>query len=761
MATSTTKRGIVLYINGKEINNDIRSITSEMAKLINAQRQMVVGSDEYVAHGRRIRELNGMIGEHRQQLRDTTSAWDKLKEGVKGLLPAFGFAAIAAGATYAFGKITSATHELADKWEFAMAGMSTGLDFFWKTLATGDWSNFFTNLNKAIKGGYEYAAMLDEVADNNRALRIIESKARGEELRLEEALKNKQLSPKDRLQAGKDRIALEEKLSRDRQTIANKNYTAEFAEATRVTKLNEDQLLSVAGVIDSEQKLQASAYNKKVEDYEKLKKLNVAVVGTAYGATYKTQKPDTQEMINLKNEIDATEGAVKNYAGFLKSYDIMAESQQDKLIAAVELRDRAINSAPENLKKVITKVNSLMAGLNADGLDDEESGPGKKSKKTDVKKANSALEIAHKERIMLLTQRYTGEEQLQKEFHARMLAEDLAYIQMKIGLETDPEKKIDLQTQAIIKQNEYVEALRAATPEIMKNSAERKNLSTTMLEEAKLTDIAAQAMNKAGQMSADLSAKTRAQAEVFQQTIGIVSDGLFEMMSGSEDAFQSFAKTLLIFALQQLKVQAQLAYASVFVQAMASPESIASWGTAGMVKAAIIYALIEGAFAVAKGAVNGAFSGGKKSKGHAEGGYTGDGDKYEPAGVVHRGEYVIPQEGVNNPNLLPFISSIEQARRHHQLNRLELRPEVLAIAQSSGSSPRGYADGGYTASAAIMPVSPTESINHYKKLNTSIDRLNANLEAGISAEINVFGRRSLSEGLDRLQKFNSIIGRKL
>jgi lambda family phage tail tape measure protein len=35
-----------------------------------------------------------------------------------------------------------------------------------------------------------------------------------------------------------------------------------------------------------------------------------------------------------------------------------------------------------------------------------------------------------------------------------------------------------------------------------------------------------------------------------------------------------------------------------------------------------------------------------KKIGFAEGGYTGDGGKYEPAGVVHRGEYVLPQDVV-------------------------------------------------------------------------------------------------------------------
>jgi len=35
-------------------------------------------------------------------------------------------------------------------------------------------------------------------------------------------------------------------------------------------------------------------------------------------------------------------------------------------------------------------------------------------------------------------------------------------------------------------------------------------------------------------------------------------------------------------------------------------------------------------------------------RGFADGGYTGDGGKYEPAGVVHRGEYVLPQEVVRS-----------------------------------------------------------------------------------------------------------------
>jgi hypothetical protein len=47
----------------------------------------------------------------------------------------------------------------------------------------------------------------------------------------------------------------------------------------------------------------------------------------------------------------------------------------------------------------------------------------------------------------------------------------------------------------------------------------------------------------------------------------------------------------------------------------------------------------------------------------AEGGYTGSGGKYEPAGVVHKGEWVAPQHVVNNPSAQPHLSALENMRK--------------------------------------------------------------------------------------------------
>lgn len=65
------------------------------------------------------------------------------------------------------------------------------------------------------------------------------------------------------------------------------------------------------------------------------------------------------------------------------------------------------------------------------------------------------------------------------------------------------------------------------------------------------------------------------------------------------------------------------------------------------------------------------------SGGWAQGGYTGAGGKYEPAGIVHRGEYVIPKRDVNQATGMPYADA---------LGRLM-------------NGQRGYASGGYVRQA--------------------------------------------------------------
>lgn len=77
--------------------------------------------------------------------------------------------------------------------------------------------------------------------------------------------------------------------------------------------------------------------------------------------------------------------------------------------------------------------------------------------------------------------------------------------------------------------------------------------------------------------------------------------------------------------------------------------------------------------------------------GYSDGGYTGDGDRYEVAGVVHRGEYVVPKPIMDNPRVVDAVGTIEAIRRNKILS------SSVAVSPTTG-----YADGGYTAPAPVI-----------------------------------------------------------
>lgn len=91
--------------------------------------------------------------------------------------------------------------------------------------------------------------------------------------------------------------------------------------------------------------------------------------------------------------------------------------------------------------------------------------------------------------------------------------------------------------------------------------------------------------------------------------------------------------------------------------------------------------------------------------GYAEGGYTGDGRRLEPAGVVHRGEYVVPQPELRSPTVRRYVEEIENMR----------------IRRTGGhSSLPGYADGGFVGQTSEMELSVLQEIAEllrYLKMN--------------------------------------------
>lgn len=78
---------------------------------------------------------------------------------------------------------------------------------------------------------------------------------------------------------------------------------------------------------------------------------------------------------------------------------------------------------------------------------------------------------------------------------------------------------------------------------------------------------------------------------------------------------------------------------------------------------------------------------------YSDGGYTGAGGKYQPAGIVHKGEYVVPKEQVNQATRMPYF--MEQPRSFAQGGyvggnsgggMVSLSPEDRALLRNVGGS---------------------------------------------------------------------------
>ena len=105
--------------------------------------------------------------------------------------------------------------------------------------------------------------------------------------------------------------------------------------------------------------------------------------------------------------------------------------------------------------------------------------------------------------------------------------------------------------------------------------------------------------------------------------------------------------------------------------------------------------------------------------GYSEGGYTGPGGRYEVAGVVHRGEYVVPAPIMDNPRVVDAVGTIEAIRRN----------KIVGPGAPVETPSAGYAEGGYTGSArTVMEVADlTDAVADLRKTAESLRAIRAYL----------------------------------
>ena len=154
-----------------------------------------------------------------------------------------------------------------------------------------------------------------------------------------------------------------------------------------------------------------------------------------------------------------------------------------------------------------------------------------------------------------------------------------------------------------------------------------------------------------------------------------------EVAKIKSDANKKMFKMQVMQAIAQTATSAINAYSSAaavpLVGYILAPIAAASAVAAGMLQVAAIKKQQEAS----------------EAQGYAKGGFTGDGGKYEVAGVVHRGEWVASQELLKSPVARPMIEALDYAQRTNTIGSLRSEDVSRSIvapsvyAQSNTSSP--------------------------------------------------------------------------
>ena len=264
---------------------------------------------------------------------------------------------------------------------------------------------------------------------------------------------------------------------------------------------------------------------------------------------------------------------------------------------------------------------------------------------------------------------------------------------------------------------------------------------------AETGDIYKQMSDLEGDMVQEAATHFNQLAGTYQQYGSQIGEAFGNLIGGQEDALQSLADATIDILFDVLDKMAnawiaELAASSVKnvakaqMESLSTPDSVLTFGASGIARAAIMSGLITAALAAAKAGIKAAIRGGSGSNadlssggsgqrviktGYSVGGHTGDGPTLEVAGVVHRGEYVVPKWQMQDPVSFDYVRALETIRQTRtRMNPLPVR--------------HGYAEGGPVST----PVSPAYDDRELKQTLNAMNRLLIKLDRqGVRTEFNI------------------------
>ena len=698
----TYDRHINIWINGKAVNDDISSIKKAMLNLTNEVNRTTRGTEEYNQKVAELRKVKQILKDHQDDISATGGAWNRTKEiftGALGKIITTG--GIVTGAIALIKKGIESTEGSANTLKEEIALLSGGIQGFFHTALSGDWKNIINNITTTakatkdltaaeielehIKAGQDYAKDQLEFLKNEAIVKANESKDAADRKKyLEDAIDYQKQITAINIDELTKRSGLDEDYYR-KLAGEDKDYFDQFIKRVpEIAKHYEIQFALMDG------------YKKRLEELNYLQTAQ-------FGGLTEAQKKE-------KNYYQLLVYNLEDYKTLQN--DLSKPGQWDKFINGLGAITMAGAEGEAALKRLTKQLTTTDIALD-------------KSKQDDLKWAE-------------LDEKYTNEYFENEQKRNQKDLEDLKLMNDWTNEFFDNEHKRYLQD---LKDKELMDKW---TDEYFEKENKRKLTDAENQLEIDADNIFAQIDDekKKNQILRDeeISAaeKTGASVQLINEKYDKLDKKLDEekLKTKLQLTADFFGNVATLFG-KQTAVGKAAAIAETTINTYASATAAYN-ALAGIPIVGPVLGIAAAAAAIAAGLANvrNIMKVKTGEKGYSAGGFTGPGGKNEPAGIIHKGEWVANADMVSSPEFGPMIQSLEQARINGMSN------------YANGGGPGISSSGSAAAGSSSGLIGSNSNLEYLIKQNIRfLALLN---ERGVKMNFGYIEADNVQKGLDKL-----------
>lgn len=632
----------------KDLNgSSLKDLQKAQKSIVTELNNMKRGTDEYAAKSKQYQKVTSEIRNVRKEMTGVNSDQEGFFSKLSSNIgPAIGVFGVLAGAIKGVGVVIKSAQVLSDEWEKTIGGINTGWQFFIKSFAVG--SGSFKTFFENLKGAVQAGRQYAAVLDDLAD--------RNRQLSVKESLAQRNILENERV--------LRDKTKNDQERIAAARKILEIEDQLMVKRVENAQIaydaeLNRIKALTGLTKQQVEYY---IQNYDRLSGevqpyLDLLTEKQKLDRTYLNNLSGTkrERYAEIKKEIEATKPEIQKLGDLFVQMGATTDEELDRIVRAFISIQNASNSALENTMKVATRLSALLA---AEGLE---------AKKTTDKENKSELKIDQFLANML-------EEEGRKAYQDQMaIINKMVEDDMK-----QMAQDVSDSTSQIIGQAEFAQLARIASNEEYKLQLYYKTA------EGQISILKNQLTKQEISEREYADRIKKINDEVAQSKLNAMANAA-NLMS---DVFRKNTIAYKVFASAEATINTYLG-ASRALNDYSAP-----------------YSYLVAAATIAKGLMDVAEI---NELSFYKGGYTGKGGKYQPAGTVHKNEYVVASDEMRDPQVQSMVSNIEN-KRLARINTEGITSTIRA---------RSYASGGYTSNQLASSVGV--DIND---TNTKIDTTN-------------------------------------